>query len=269
MEQAMAKTHIVTLLTDFGTAGPFVAAMKGVILQACPRAKIIDISHEIPAHDLLAGALVLARSAPHFPDNTVHVVVVDPGVGTNRAILAGRYGQQIVIFPDNGIISLLEHVLPLQDIRVCSNLPKAPRYISNTFHGRDIMAPLAAQILNGLNPSTLGPRPTTYKLFELPNPTVEQNRITGQVMYIDRFGNLITNISGELARQVGGRVLNVTTTCNERSTGPVVSTYGFVDKGKPLILFNSTDMIEIAVNQGRAVDMFDAVVGSPVVMIME
>ncbi len=265
----MARTSIVTLLTDFGTAGPFVGAMKGAILQVCPRAQIIDISHEIPAHDLLTGALVLARSAPHFPDGTVHVVVVDPGVGTSRAILVAQYGTQTVIFPDNGVISLLELVLPLAEIRICRNLPQTPEYISNTFHGRDIMAPLAGQILNGLHISTLGPRPATYKRFEPPNPNVKENRIIGQVMYVDRFGNLITNISGELARHVGGRLINVTTTCNDKDAGPVVTAYGFVDLNKPLVLFNSTDMIEIAVNQGRAADMFDAVVGSPVIMIME
>jgi len=265
----MARPQIVTLMTDFGTAGPFVAAMKGVILRICPRAEIIDISHEIPAHDLLAGALVLARAVPHFPPNTVHIVVVDPGVGTNRAILVGKFGDQTVIFPDNGVISLLERALPLGDIRICRNLPQSPNYISNTFHGRDIMAPLAAQILNGLNISTLGPRPATYKLFELPNPTVEDNRITGQVMYVDRFGNLITNISGELARQVGGRLLNVTTICNGKNAGPLTTAYGFVEKNSPLVLFNSTDMIELAVNQGRAVDLLEAEVGSPVVMTME
>ncbi|MBL7218567.1 MAG: SAM-dependent chlorinase/fluorinase [Phycisphaerae bacterium] len=264
----MARANIVTLLTDFGTEGPFAAAMKGVILQVCPRAQIIDISHDIPPHDLLAGALVLARSIPHFPPGTVHVAVVDPGVGTNRAILAGRYGQQTVIFPDNGIISLVERVLPLQDIRLCRNLPHHPRFISSTFHGRDIMAPLAGHILNGLNISALGPRPATYKLFELPNPSVEGACITGQVMYIDRFGNLITNISGELARQVGGNLRTVTTTCNAQDAGPLVHTYGLVELDKPLVVFNSTDMIEIAVNQGRADKLFEAEVGTPVIMVM-
>ena len=264
----MARTQIVTLLTDFGTAGPFVAAMKGVILQTCPRAQIVDISHDIPPHDLLAGSLVLARSAPYFPPETVHVVVVDPGVGSNRAILAGRYGTQTVIFPDNGIISLLERALPLQDIRLCRNLPETPAFISNTFHGRDIMAPLAGHILNGLNISTLGPRPATYKLFDLPNPTAEDNRITGQVMYVDRFGNLTTNISGELARHVGGRLQNVTTTCNAIDAGPITNAYTNVEPGKPLVIFDSTDMIELALNQERADEFFKAEVGSPVVMVM-
>ena len=264
----MARMQIATLLTDFGTAGPFAAAMKGVILQVCPRAQIIDISHDIPPYDLLSGALVLARSAPHFPPDTVHVVVVDPGVGTDRAILAARYGRQTVIFPDNGITSLLEHVLPLQEIRLCQNIPRLARFISNTFHGRDIMAPLAGEILNGLNISTLGPKPATYKLFDLPNPTVEENRITGQVMYVDQFGNLTTNISGELARQIGGNLKTVTTTCNAKDAGPLVSAYGFVETNKPLVVFNSTDMVEIAVNQGRADELFEAQVGTPVIMVM-
>ncbi|MCP4376487.1 MAG: SAM-dependent chlorinase/fluorinase [bacterium] len=264
----MAKAPIVTLMTDFGTAGPFVAAMKGAILRSCPRAQIVDISHEIPPHDLLNGALVLARSIPHFPAETVHLAVVDPGVGTNRAILAARYGHQKVIFPDNGITSLLERVLPLQDIRICRNLPDLPGFISNTFHGRDIMAPLAGAILNGLNISTLGPRPATYKLFELPNPSVDGHCITGQVMYVDQFGNLATNISGELARQIGGNLRTVTTTCGVQNAGPLLSTYAMVEIGKPLVVFNSTDMVEIAVNQGRANELFNAEVGTPVTMVM-
>ena len=242
--------------------------MKGVILQVCPRANIIDISHDIPAYDLLAGAMVLARSAPHFPPGTVHLVVVDPGVGTDRAILAGRYGGHTVIFPDNGIISLLELVMPLQDIRICRNLPANPKFISNTFHGRDIMAPLAGHVLNGLDIETLGPRPATYKLFELPAPIVHNNTITGQIIYVDRFGNLTTNISGEIARQVGGRLLHVKTTCNEKDAGAMMVSYAFAEPGAPLVVFNSTDMIEIAINQGRAADYFDAKVGSPVTMVM-
>ncbi|MDP6636293.1 MAG: SAM-dependent chlorinase/fluorinase [Phycisphaerae bacterium] len=265
----MARTQIATLLTDFGTEGPFVGAMKGVILQTCPRAQIIDIGHDIPPQDLLAGAMVLARAVPHFPPDTVHVVVVDPEVGTDRAILVGRYGDQIVLFPDNGVVSLLERVLPLQEIRICRNLPQSPQFISNTFHGRDVMAPLAGHILNGLNISALGPRPATYKLFELPSPTVEGSRITGQVIYVDRFGNLTTNISGELARQVGGRLVNVTTTCNSKDAGPLVNAYAFVDPDKPLVVFNSSDMIELAVNQGRADEFFKAEAGTPVLMVME
>lgn len=264
----MARPQIATLLTDFGTAGPFAGAMKGAILKVCPRANIIDITHDIPPHDLLAGALVLARSVPHFPPGTVHVAVVDPGVGTRRVILAGKYGDQTVIFPDNGIISLLELALPLQDIRICQNMPAAPNFVSNTFHGRDIMAPLAGHFLNGLNIATLGPRPATYKHFELPAPAVENNVITGQVIYVDNFGNLTTNISGELARHVGGRLQNVTTTCNGKDAGPVMSTYGLVEHDKSLVVFNSNDMIEIAVNQGRADKRFNAEFGTPVVMVI-
>jgi hypothetical protein len=130
------------------------------------------------------------------------------------------------------------------------------------------MAPLAGHILNGLNTFTLGPKPATYKLFDLPDPTVKDNQITGQIMYVDRFGNLTTNISGELARHIGGRLANVKTTCNARDAGPMTNAYASVSPGAPLVLFDSTDMIEIAVNQGRADDFFKAKTGTPVVMVM-
>jgi len=263
----MARQHIATLTTDFGMQGPYVGAMKGVILQMCPRAQIVDITHDIPSHDLLAAAFVLAQSVPYYPPGTVHVVVVDPGVGTDRSILAATYADQTVIFPDNGVITLVERMLPLRDIRVCRNTRYVPAEVSGTFHGRDIMAPLAGRILNGLNISVLGPRPGTYKLFDLPEPTVEENRITGQVMQTDKFGNLMTNIPGTLLRQTAGRLDTVKTTCGDKDAGPLAKSYGFVEPGTPLVVFNSMDMVEIAVNQKRADEFFDAEVGTPVVII--
>jgi len=263
----MARQQIATLTTDFGMQGPYVGAMKGVILQICPQAQIIDITHDIPSHDLLAAAFVLAQSLSYYPPGTVHVVVVDPGVGTDRAILAADYADQIVIFPDNGVITLVERLLPLKEIRVCCNTQYVPSEVSGTFHGRDIMAPLAGRILNGLSISVLGPRPGTYKLFDLPEPTAEEDRITGQVMQIDKFGNLMTNIPGPLLRQVAGRLDAVRTTCGDKDAGPLARSYGFVEPGTPLVVFNSMDMVEVAVNQGRADEFFDAEVGTQVVVI--
>jgi len=263
----MARQQIVTLTTDFGMQGPYVGAMKGVILGICPRAQIIDITHDVAAHDLLAASFVLAQFVPYYPPGTVHVVVVDPGVGTRRSILAAKYAQQIVIFPDNGVITMLERVLPLTEIRVCSNTRYIPAEVSGTFHGRDIMAPLAGRILNGLSISVLGPRPGTYKLFDLNEPRVEDNRLIGEVMQVDRFGNLMTNIPASMLRQVAGKPDAVKTICNDKDAGPLAHSYGFVGPGTPLVVFNSMDMLEVAVNQGRADEFFDASVGSPVVVI--
>jgi S-adenosylmethionine hydrolase len=260
----MAPHRIVTLLTDFGIRDPYVAAMKGAILQTCPRAHVVDLCHDVPPHNILAGAFTLAQTAPYFPPGTLHVVVVDPGVGTDRAILAARFGQQTFLFPDNGVITLVAEVMPLTALHACRNAQYVPNRTSTTFQGRDVFAPVAAQILNGLNIARLGPQPTTHKLFDLPQPTVENNRIAGQVIHVDHFGNLITNISQSIVRENFTDWGSLAVTCNARKVGELVATYGLVEVGEALAVFNSMDLLEIAVNQGRADESFEAGIDTPV-----
>ncbi len=261
----MAKRTIATLLTDFGTADPYVAAMKGVILSMCSRARVIDISHEIPPQDVLAGGLVLAEAAPYFPSETLHVVVVDPGVGTDRRIIAGQFGGQIFLFPDNGIITFIAERLPLEAMAVVRNtqyLP--PRDPSRTFHGRDIIAPIAGHLLNGLDIAKLGPAPDAYKLLDLPQPTPREDRVVGQVIYVDRFGNLVSNIPEQMVRERYADMGNMRVVCAGRDVGPLQGTYAFVDPGETLALFNSMGYVEVAVNRGRACDLLQAGVGAEV-----
>jgi hypothetical protein len=260
----MAKRRLMTLLTDFGTRDPYVAAMKGVVLQGCPAAEFVDISHDVPPHDVLAAALILGHSAPFFPPDTLHVVVVDPEVGTRRWILAGRFGGQTFLFPDNGVISVVSAKMPLEALAIVRSTQHLPGLRpSATFHGRDIFAPVAAMILNGLDIHRLGPPPDTYKLLDIPVPSRHGEGVTGQVIYVDRFGNLISNIPERIVRERFDPDL-VRVTCAGRDVGALHVSYGFVPKGAPLALLNSMGLVEVAVNQGRACETFNAGVGAEV-----
>jgi len=262
----MAKPRIVTLLTDFSLADPYAAAMKGAILSVCPEATIVDISHQVPPQDVLSGAVVLSQSVPHFPPGTLHVVVVDPGVGTERRILAMKMGGHIVLAPDNGVVTLLAERLVLEAVVVVQNPRFLPATASMTFHGRDIFATIAGQILNGLDISVLGPQPGSYKLLDIPTPVVIDKAIIGQVMYVDGFGNLVSNISERLVRESSPDFDVLKVTCADRDIGPLVGTYGFAPPGQPIALFDSMGYVEVAVNQGRACDELAVGVGAEVKM---
>lgn len=260
----MAKRQLVTLLTDFGQADPYVAAMKGVILSACLRAQIVDISHDVPAQDILAGSVILSQAAPYFPPGTVNVVVVDPGVGTPRRIMAARMGGRDFLFPDNGVITFTAEALPLEAIFAVRNRRYLPRSASPTFHGRDIFAPIAGHLLNGLDIAALGPPPDSYKLLDLPAPVQAEGRLLGQVIYVDRFGNLVSNIPARLVAERFSDVTAVRVRCAGRDVGPFQGTYAFVESGRPLSLLNSMGYVEVAVNLGRACDVLQAGVGAEV-----
>jgi hypothetical protein len=213
---------------------------------------------------LVTGAFVLAHAAPYYPPGTLHVVVVDPGVGTERSILAASFGGQLFLFPDNGVITLVAKSMPLEAIATV----RAPAYFyprppSTTFHGRDVFAPVAGQILNGLDIRRLGPQPTTYKLLEIAEATQEQGAVIGSVIYVDHFGNCISNISQDLValreELETGSVL-----CAGREVGAIRNTYADVPEGQPLALFNSMRLLEVSVNSGRACDEFRAAVGTEV-----
>jgi len=262
------RQPILTLLTDFGSSDPYVAVMKGVILSSCPTARIVDISHQIPAHDVLAGAFVLAQAAPWFPKGTVHVVVVDPTVGTDRRVLAARIGGQVILAPDNGVLSFLDERFALEDIRVVVDA----RYssggtVSATFHGRDLFAPIAARILNGLDISKLGPQPETYKHLDLPVCRSEAGALIGQVLHIDHFGNVITNIPREAILQRWENLDAVGVQCAGRRIEGFRQSYGLAEPGTLIALFNSMDLLELAVNRGRACELLGARRGTAVRVI--
>ncbi|MFW6336507.1 MAG: SAM hydrolase/SAM-dependent halogenase family protein, partial [Phycisphaeraceae bacterium] len=219
----------------------------------------------IPPHDTLAAAFVLAQTAPYFPEGTLHVAVVDPGVGTERAILAARLGGQAFLLPDNGVLTFLAEALPLESMVIVRNLKYLPAAEpSMTFHGRDVFAPIAGAILNGEDIHDLGPQPDRYKMLDVKAPRKEGEALAGEVIYVDRFGNLITNISESLVNDTFHEIENLLVRCNGETIGNLQASYGHVQIGQPLALFNSMGLLEIAVNRQRACDVLGIGVGTEV-----
>jgi S-adenosylmethionine hydrolase len=260
---------IITLTTDFGTGSPYVAAIKGVILSINPLATIVDITHDIPPQDVRRGAVVLDDVAERFPDGTVHVVVVDPGVGTERALLFAQIGTQRYIAPDNGLLSrLARRTEPAQLIRLEND-----RYwlanVSATFHGRDIMAPAAAHLSRGLPPEELGPPAESLGHLDWPEVRVAAGRIEGSVLQIDSFGNLLTNIAAD---SLAGRPTDERThvTIGGHETWGVFRTYGDQPQGTFIALVAaSSNCMELAVVGGNAATMLRATIGDKVTVSWE
>jgi S-adenosyl-L-methionine hydrolase (adenosine-forming) len=261
----MPRQMVATLLTDFGLRDPYAATMKGVMISLCPDIHIVDISHAVDPHDILGAGFILAQAVTSFPPETVHVIVVDPEVGTQREILAARFGGQHFVFPDNGLISFIAASLPMEQIVAVRD----KRYFrtpapSNTFHGRDIMAPVAARILMGLDLRRLGPKPDRYKILDLPRVAEKPSELVGQVLYVDRFGNLITNITDTLIRHHWDTQDRIRIVCNGHEIGPLRGTYSGGPEGQPLAIINSMGLLEIALNRGRAAHHLEAHVGTEV-----
>ena len=239
---------IITLLTDFGTADHYVSAMKGVILSIAPQARLVDVSHEVESQDVLSGAYLLANSVPWYPAGTIHLAIVDPGVGSDRRIIAGRWGDQIVIAPDNGLVSLVQQNTPADEIHELSDRQYFLPEVSNTFHGRDIMAPVAAHLACGTTLSALGAPVDHPLIIHVPQPEVIENRLVGQVIHVDRFGNLVTNIKADQYREFAPKTVHI----KGRVISSLVVTYADVAIGRPLAVVGSSNMLEISVNQGNA-----------------
>jgi hypothetical protein len=248
---------IVTLTTDFGHQDHYVGAMKGVILGLAPKATLVDITHDVRAYDIVHGAFVLRQIWPYYPAGTIHVAVVDPGVGTDRRILVGRYSGRIIIAPDNGLVTLIHRDAELEDMRAAENNRLWPRMASSTFHGRDVMAPIAGHLARGTKLEDVGPSTDHVDMLRLPVATLNRDQsVTGEVLFVDGFGSLVTNISRRDIALVHKRRPDAGVVVGETSAGPIRQTYGDVAVGEPLALVGSSDVLEISVNQGRAVDHF-------------
>jgi len=186
---------LLTLLTDFGTSDYYVAAVKGTVLRLAPGSQIVDISHEVPSGDIATGAFLLSAAAPWFPEGTVHLAVVDPGVGSRRRILVARTATSWLVLPDNGLLTLLRGT-----VQSIHSVEKTDIFLPNpgqTFHGRDRFAPVAAWLLRGEAVETLGPEISDPVLLPLEAPRREPGSASGQVVHVDRYGNLITDIPAE------------------------------------------------------------------------
>jgi S-adenosylmethionine hydrolase len=251
---------IITLTTDFGLADGYVGTMQGVILSIAPQATVVNLSHQVPAQDVRAGAWILYQAVPYFPADTIHVIVVDPGVGSDRKALAVRTSQGTFVAPDNGVLSYVLNLVAVDEAVSLTNPAYRLPAVSATFHGRDIFAPAAAHLANGLPLSELGPPASELVRLPLPRPKDDgQGNIIAHVMHVDGFGNLILDVT------VDDLPGDVTFELAERKIGRVSQTFADVDPGHLVAYVGSTHgHLEIAVRNGSAAQDLHVWVGDRV-----
>ena len=256
------KPGILTLTTDFGIGGPYVAAMKGVLLGLAPDTQIVDVCHTISPQNILEGAFVLAGIVDAFPHGTVHLAVVDPGVGIDRRLVAARLAEQWFVLPDNGLITGIALNHPFQGIWEITNPALRRHVVSNTFHGRDILSPAAAHLVRGGDPAELGAplsRLITLRNFE---PMADDTSYVGEVIFRDTFGNLITNVN---STHLAGHPADdwVVEIAGERIEG-LSRAYGEKPTGSLIALTGSSGWVEVAVVNGDAARHLTAGAGTTV-----
>ncbi|GAB4447770.1 MAG: SAM-dependent chlorinase/fluorinase [Chloroflexi bacterium OHK40] len=244
---------IITFLTDFGASEAYVGVMKGVALGICPGATLVDITHAVPAQDVRAGALLLPEYVPFFPPASVHVAVVDPGVGSARRGLAVEVtiggASRFLVGPDNGLFwPLLARADAFSAVELAEPRFWLPR-VSSTFHGRDVFTPVAAHLARGVALAELGPPATGLVQLQLPVTRREDGAIHGEIIVVDHFGNCISNIRAEELRELGDPgQLHVWVA--GRSLGPIRRTFADVAPGAPLALISSSGRVEVALRDG-------------------
>ncbi len=259
----MQPSGVITITTDFGHKGPFVGVMKGVILQRFRDAQVVDLTHEIPAQWPPEAGFWVRRSYRYFPPGTVHVAIVDPGVGTERDILIIEYDHHYFMAPDNGLLGrMLDHADGALVFRLDFgalerlNIPTP----SNTFHGRDIFAPIAAELAAGqTTPVSIGVATDSWIPAWVDEPEVRQDSVAGSVMTVDGFGNLISNIDADLVAGFDNPVVHIA-----GKDIPLLKTYGNVKPGEYLALINSFDVVEVAMAEGNAAQSLGVERGAPI-----
>lgn len=263
-QSSQRMTNLVALFTDFGPSDPYVAQLKGSIKTIAPSAELLDLSHSNAAFDISTASYLLSKSTRTLPPGSIIIAVVDPGVGSSRAGLAVRtQAGRIYLAPDNGILT---EVLAREGLADARTLPIATESISSTFHARDLFGPAAARLVNSESFDSLGAK--AEKILRLPRntATVMPNQAKGQVLYIDHYGNILTNIPGsELAKLKVGQLLTVTIKGKSLSL-PFLRTYAEAPADRPFALINSDGEFEIAINQGNAARELGIKVGDPVIL---
>jgi len=260
---------VITLLTDFGLKDPYVAQMKGVILSIAKDVEIVDISHEIYPQNVEQGAFLLYTSLPYFPKGSIHVAVVDPGVGTSRRGIIVDCKEGILVGPDNGL--LLPAAKRWRSFKVYEIINK--KYILDkityTFHGRDVFAPIAAHIANGISLNDIGREIEDYVDFNLEFGKVCENRIEGKIFHIDRFGNLITNIEEDLIRRYieYGEKIDIIIK-GRKYRVKFLKSYGYSKEGEILLTIGGIGFLEISVNKGSAFKEIGANIGDRVTLVL-
>lgn len=256
------KSKFIALITDFGTNDSFVSSMKGVIYSIYPQCRVIDITHQIKPQNIKMGAFYLMVTMKYMPRNTLFITVIDPDVGTGRGILWAKTKNYQFISPDNGLLSWVEENEKILQCRFINNSDLFLPNISSTFHGRDIMAPVAAYVAKGMSESKIGPIMKNYRKFPFPHPVRSANTLTGEVISIDHFGNVISNITREYITvnsifNIGNKIIN-----------GVKLTYASVKDKEPLCLIGSFGFLEFSIRNGNFADTYGIKLGDRIEAII-
>lgn len=245
---------LVSLLTDFGSVDPFVAEMKAVILSICREARIVDISHEVAEFDVRMGAFLLAEAARTFPAGTVHVAVVDPGVGSSRRGLVVKTKRSTYVGPDNGLLIPAASMDGIVGVFEISDPPIMGREVSSNFHGRDIFAPVAAHIACGHHPEEYGSSVKEYVPSSFHEPIVDEKGTSCEILHVDRFGNLATNLTQTHLKQWRARIGQQITLAigGRRIRGRIVRTYSDLNRNEVGLMLGSHGFLEIACRESNA-----------------
>lgn len=258
-------SSVITLTTDFGLIDPYVAEMKAVILRINPEAKIVDITHNVEKFNIRMAAYVLSAAAPYFPQNTVHVAVVDPGVGTQRKPILIETKHGFFIGPDNGILVLAAKKQGIKHVYEISNPRFMMEKVSQTFHGRDIFAPAAAYLSKGVSPSSFGKEIRKIVAPKFARIIRRDNKLLGEVLHVDSFGNIITNITAKELEWLDVKDEIVLKLKEAKLALKLCRAYAEVELGKPLAIIGSHDFLEISINQGNAAEAFKVKAGDRIV----
>lgn len=259
------KRKYVTLTTDFGLSDPYVASMKGVILGINPKAYIVDITHEIPPQDIQRAGFVLNASYSYFPKGTIHVVVVDPGVGSERKILLVDTSKYFFLAPDNGVLGYIFQAFPNAKVYTVTHSRYFRFPVSFTFHGRDIFAPVAGYLSKGIPPNRFGPEVQEFDRGKVPLPVRKGNTMEGEIVTFDRYGNAITNIPGDWLNARLGYKIKV----GKISLSKISCFFQEVPRGEALALIGSNNTLELSVHGGSAKEKMGLKVGDRIYIQIE
>ena len=266
----MNTPNLITLTTDFGLQDAYVGQIKGTILRLNREAAIVDLTHSIKAHDILTAAMIIRSSYHYFPQQSVHMIVVDPTVGSQRKIIAIQADNHLFIAPDNGSLTFLLRDKKIQAAHSVSNRSLFPREISATFHGRDIMAPVAAALAGAMELKEVGPQISTENCvtLDIPKTVLEENSIKGRVIHIDRFGNIQTTITArDLSQYQPSSFAGIK--IRSQNIDVITTTYSDSPEGELVGVVDSSGHLEIAVNRGSAAERIQCEIGDPVTVLIE
>jgi len=259
------RNPIITLLTDFGLKDPYVASMKGVILSINPQCTLVDITHQVSPHDIREGAFILAQTYSTFPKGTIHLSVVDPGVGSARKPILIVTKNYFFVGPDNGLFAIALKAETVKQAVVLTNQKFFLSEISSTFHGRDIFAPVATYLSLGVKPESFGPSIKSWHEISFPDPAMKQGRLIGEIVHVDAFGNLVSNIDRKGLLQFSkGRPFVIK--IGKRTMRGLKKGYWEGRKDEPMALIGSGGYLEISIREGNAQKILKVKRGDPIIV---